>query len=284
MFCPSCKDEFREGFSWCPDCDVALVETLPDEPVEEEEEGWNEEEVFDFDWGGEDDDEEEQEQQEDSSLIAVSPSEARLRSRELLLVLFVSFGGSIVHSIYARLNGLRYSYDPTTLDTLLAIVKGSACLALLAYVLGRRGRALQSLGLTAKRADILPTILLVAAAFLPTCLSVAIRRGPDHVLDLFKHHNFLSSGPLQWIGFLFNASQEELIVRAYMITEVIELTGQVALAVLASACLQALYHLYQGSYAAMLHSLTFMISSVYYVKYRRATPLVLGHFLYDMLI
>jgi membrane protease YdiL (CAAX protease family) len=34
MFCPSCEDEFREGFTWCPDCDVALVESLPSEPSE----------------------------------------------------------------------------------------------------------------------------------------------------------------------------------------------------------------------------------------------------------
>ena len=32
MFCPECKAEYRRGFTRCSDCDVALVETLPDEP------------------------------------------------------------------------------------------------------------------------------------------------------------------------------------------------------------------------------------------------------------
>lgn len=30
MFCPKCRSEFREGFSHCAECDVALVENLSD--------------------------------------------------------------------------------------------------------------------------------------------------------------------------------------------------------------------------------------------------------------
>ena len=31
MFCPNCGDEFREEITTCPDCDVSLVEELPEE-------------------------------------------------------------------------------------------------------------------------------------------------------------------------------------------------------------------------------------------------------------
>jgi len=31
-FCPECKYEYRAGITSCPDCDVVLVENLPDEP------------------------------------------------------------------------------------------------------------------------------------------------------------------------------------------------------------------------------------------------------------
>lgn len=31
MYCPSCRAEFREGFFRCEDCDVALVEILPEQ-------------------------------------------------------------------------------------------------------------------------------------------------------------------------------------------------------------------------------------------------------------
>ena len=32
MFCPRCRDEYREGFTWCRDCDAALVDRLPPVP------------------------------------------------------------------------------------------------------------------------------------------------------------------------------------------------------------------------------------------------------------
>jgi Cys-tRNA synthase (O-phospho-L-seryl-tRNA:Cys-tRNA synthase) len=38
LFCPKCRDEFREGFAVCPDCDVSLVNQLPEQkqpPAEE---------------------------------------------------------------------------------------------------------------------------------------------------------------------------------------------------------------------------------------------------------
>ena len=31
MFCPKCKCEYREGFNFCSDCEIELVENLPKE-------------------------------------------------------------------------------------------------------------------------------------------------------------------------------------------------------------------------------------------------------------
>ena len=36
MICPECESEYREGFTQCSDCDVALVEMGPDEDGEPE--------------------------------------------------------------------------------------------------------------------------------------------------------------------------------------------------------------------------------------------------------
>ncbi len=37
MFCPKCKAEFREGFSFCADCNASLVEELPELEEDSEE-------------------------------------------------------------------------------------------------------------------------------------------------------------------------------------------------------------------------------------------------------
>jgi hypothetical protein len=39
MICPKCRSEYREGFSRCADCDVALVSDLDQEPEESAESG-----------------------------------------------------------------------------------------------------------------------------------------------------------------------------------------------------------------------------------------------------
>ncbi len=33
MYCPDCGSEYREGFVQCADCEVPLVDSLPQEPV-----------------------------------------------------------------------------------------------------------------------------------------------------------------------------------------------------------------------------------------------------------
>ena len=37
MYCPECRAEFREGITICPDCEVPLVEELPDESTDSPE-------------------------------------------------------------------------------------------------------------------------------------------------------------------------------------------------------------------------------------------------------
>jgi len=73
-----------------------------------------------------------------------------------------------------------------------------------------------------------------------------------------------------------NPFYEELIVRAYFMTELLELTSSSILAVAASVALQFSYHLYSGWLTAAALSAGFLIFSLYCLRTRKATSLVAG--------
>src|SRR5258707_717455 len=83
MFCPRCGGEYREGFTWCADCDVALVEVLPEELGQEVEE---------------------EESAEGVEPAAMDREPRSLRLRELGLVLFVVFADQLA-ALFVRLYG-----------------------------------------------------------------------------------------------------------------------------------------------------------------------------------
>jgi len=280
MYCPNCRGEYREGFTWCQDCDVALVDALPDEPAEEEPK----------DRGVPGDDENGEGVEGQGTEGGAGPDrEKSLRALELLLVLFVAFGRPVLLSIRDWVT----HYHPKTQDlTLYQQLSGTLeaviAIALLRYVLFRHGKSWRQLGLTAEKADVLPTLLLTFLAFLGNA-AVRVSFGHSAFIGVLSDplralSGIPNLGLLGIVYYLTGAAWEELIVRAYMITEVVELTGQVPLAVLSSTCFQALYHVHQGRYYVLMDAVTFLILSLYYVKYRRITPVLLSHWFYNLLL
>jgi membrane protease YdiL (CAAX protease family) len=81
---------------------------------------------------------------------------------------------------------------------------------------------------------------------------------------------------------ILNPFHEELLVRAFLITEIEGLYHSTLLAVVVSVSLQTSYHLYQGLPAALSHIPTFLIFSLYYVRMRRILPVILAHLLLDL--
>ena len=82
---------------------------------------------------------------------------------------------------------------------------------------------------------------------------------------------------------LLNPLFEELVVRAYLMTEVRALTGSWLLAGTMSVAVQTTYHLYYGWVGALSLAFQFTVFSLYYGMRRRATPVVIAHGLFDVL-
>ena len=299
MFCPHCRDEYRDGFTWCRDCEVALVPALPDGPSASAEGDkvdvgagasmTAQEEGDGFTWrrdcevaplpalsDGPSASAEGDKVDEGAGASVTAQEEAdSLRILELGLVLLVGFGYALVSSLYDLWRGvaqdaLTTRMDPT-LSGLTKIIQGAPAICVLVYVLSQQRRTLRQLGLTFRWSD-LGLGLALAALILPSKTA-------------FWHVPALSTGvlgPISLAGILCLAAKEELIVRAYMMSEALDLTGSAFLAVASSTCFQGLYHLYQGRAPALSAAVTFLIYSIFYWKTRRATPIILAHFAHNL--
>jgi membrane protease YdiL (CAAX protease family) len=89
--------------------------------------------------------------------------------------------------------------------------------------------------------------------------------------------------PLSLLMMVVNPFFEELLVRAYLMTEIEYLTGNINIAIVVSVLLQTSYHYYQGAVAPLFLSIGFMFFSFYYAKNRRITPVILAHMYFDLL-
>lgn len=212
-----------------------------------------------------------------------------LRWFELGLVLLLAFGSSLAFSIHTLVHGPA-DFSPYTNERWVnSAFHELICLALLGYVLHRRGLRFRDLGLTWSRRDIFIGMGLYAAASLVHSVAYwLIQAGqltitgsiapPVRAAQIFGHPTTLA--------FLFaflNPFFEELIVRAYLMTEVSKLTGSMVLATIVSVLLQSAYHLYYGWTGAAAMVFLFSVFAVYYALTRNATPVIIAHFLLDIL-
>jgi membrane protease YdiL (CAAX protease family) len=167
-------------------------------------------------------------------------------------------------------------------------VQEATALLLLGYVLSRRGRSFADLGLRWSLRDVAVGLLVAGVSY--------VAYGLGHTLVQAVHHlvyGFYSTGPTAKDFFahpsvwalpfsLLNPFFEELIVRAYLMTEVIELTGSSVLAIALSVGVQFSYHLYYGWVGAISLSFLFLVSALYYVRSRRALPVIVAHEFFDV--
>ncbi|HEV2135310.1 MAG TPA: type II CAAX endopeptidase family protein [Terracidiphilus sp.] len=208
---------------------------------------------------------------------------------ELCLVLAVTFGGALFSSLDLLQNGPNALAHEQSFRWIYGLLREITCLALLGYVLWRRKLRFRDLGLRWSMRDVgmglvVAIIAYITYAFGYTFVHFVHRAVLTHATggvtarEMFTH---LSVATI--VAFLVNPFVEELIVRAYLMTEIGELTGSWTLAAAVSVAVQTSYHLYYGWVTALSLGFQFAIFAIYYARSRRATPIVVAHGIFDIL-
>jgi hypothetical protein len=185
-------------------------------------------------------------------------TERQLCIFEVVLVCAIAFGGGILSSAYYLLvpsygGSGSESFDHGIYRWLVSFMREVSALALLWYILMRRGKSFLDLGLTWARKDILWAVVLGFVG------SLAFRAVYDAIyfvgLTAVSHKasseyvgNMLFGAGISVVTILFqflNPFFEELIVRAYVMTEVKCLTISVTKAIIISTLLQTSYHFFK---------------------------------------
>jgi membrane protease YdiL (CAAX protease family) len=202
-------------------------------------------------------------------------SSTRIRWVELILVLFVAFGHALAVSIYTVFTKTSlYSGSNVAALGFVGVIQELPPLLVLVYVLYRQKRTVRDLGLSFKWTDVplsfgIAFCALVAEVIFWQFIALGSRAITGHVVDP-NHRNveFVSAGVTLWTFALIaiNPFFEELIARAFLITELQTLTGSAVIAVVVSVLFQATYHLYQGLVPALLYSAIFLVFSLFYIK------------------
>lgn len=214
------------------------------------------------------------------------------RRRRLLalgLVLSVSFAHFIAAAFYYLVAGMN-QVDPQQQSMRLigALIAEATSLLLLWFVLSEQKRTWKEIGWNAKWSDLLRGLGLiivtrVVARVATHCFQLFYHGYTGHYLQPRSVHGMLGFGisTLSIAFVLVNPFFEELIVRGYAMSEVIDLGGSRALAIFVSVFVQMSYHVYQGFLRGITLTATFIVFSIYFSRTRRIAPVVLAHFWSD---
>jgi membrane protease YdiL (CAAX protease family) len=222
-------------------------------------------------------------------------TDRQMRVVEVLLLCAIAFAVPVLNSAYLFLNHFTESpvYPPSWVnwDWTIKTFRELSILALLWYVLQRRGKSFSSLGMTWKLGDFAWSVVLFGFGMLAFrgVYNSIVYFGPVPVTVAeasLQAGRLLFGTGISSVTFLFqfvNPFFEELIVRGYLMTEIKALTRSVMLAVAISTVLQMSYHFYQGAAVALGEGATFLVFSIFYAKTGRITPVILAHLYQDVI-
>ena len=225
------------------------------------------------------------------NLMGMDQNSKTYRALELYLVMGVAFAAPIFAAIYSLLAGSSaQSAQGSGALVFYGLIYELLALAVMAYVLSRQGRGLRQIGLSFSWMDVPVSLLLLVVSYITFYICYAaffygyyfiVGRAWTQSAGTQTYLNAgLTVGTILFV--ILNPFYEELIARAYVISEVRYLTGSGVLAVLVSVIIQTLYHLYQGVPAAVALGAMFLVFSIYYAKYKRIVPVILAHLYFDV--
>jgi membrane protease YdiL (CAAX protease family) len=212
----------------------------------------------------------------------------RLRWFEVALVTVVAFGGPILNSLYLLQSGPAVIASVPKFGWAAGLAHEISSLLLVGYILARHGKRFRDLGLGVSILDIGTGLFLTVTAYLAYWMgSIAIYAIHREIFTSAASYHAASEyfGHPSGIGvayILFASVFEELIVRAYLMSEIKELTGSRTMAIVASVIIQGSYHLYYGWSVALSLAFSFAVFALYYAKSRRILPCIIAHELFDL--
>jgi membrane protease YdiL (CAAX protease family) len=211
---------------------------------------------------------------------------------EILVVLSLSVLASAAYAIVslfqAPLRGATVAaadQSPLFANQVIGFVFGLAPVALVIHLLRRDGEGVPSIGLAWDDG----VRDLARGAFLFVVVS-AVGLGIYLAAVALGLNRFVVPAPPQghwwtWPAVVMSAAGaallEEVVVLAYLVTRLRQLRWSPLAAVAASALLRATYHLYQGWGGFLGNLLMGALFGVLFVRWRRAWPFVICHFLLD---
>lgn len=216
--------------------------------------------------------------------------ERRRRWIEFALVLGVAFSSVIFASTFRFLKGAPVDFTNFNARIAVGMIHQILGICVLRYVLLRRGLDFRALGLTWSLPEAGIGVSLAFAALVAIGITVLFMSRVHFLLYGSKiawpHMSdyFPALTPFFFVYAVINCFFEELLARAFVMTELRQLTGSVFFAGFCSVLLQFSYHTYYGLAGAAAVCSIFAVFAVYYAKTGQALPIIVGHTLYDLIV
>ncbi|HET6840461.1 MAG TPA: type II CAAX endopeptidase family protein [Candidatus Angelobacter sp.] len=208
---------------------------------------------------------------------------------DLALVMTVAFSSPLLGSLFLLVRPNAYNFSYSNVRLITAISQEITALAVFFCLFRRQGRRLGTLGFEFQWTDLFKGLGLFTVALIVMGVFASATRYLWFIATLQTisgSHNYPSfSSASLWLVLpflLLNPFCEEVLVRGYLMTEIIDLRGSVILAMLISLVLQTSYHLYYGVFGALTVGSGLAVLVLYYGKSRRLMPVILAHCLWDL--